>query len=328
MEKEEVKIVTKEEKPKVQLQMTKIETKPPTYIILAGEVTHRDIPEAYAYVIAKDGNYIKRKNFLYSALFKIEKNPLLGDADSSMVTFDSTIKIPLEIFKGIERLFSEIYKKHQSEAAVILWRNSNNDWSFQVPEQTISAASVSYTSAKKSLYYFNGEFVESLPAGDWKQLGSIHSHAAMGAFHSGVDDKDEYNFDGIHITIGSFNANQRTYSCRYMFGDAVLPNRKMSDVIAGWVEETSGELYPSEVLALFQKPATYTYKTGSYDSSNVKSFPVAQLGSQTTTISTTKVSTNTISEQKALTLPEKVNPELPIGAGVDDIDGVVMHGED
>lgn len=259
----------KKEEPKVvPLKMERVATNPPTYVVLAGTVTHHDIPEPYAYIVAADGYYIKRENFFYSSLFKIDKNPSLGKADVESVSFDHTIQIPLEIFQEIERLFAEIYKKYQSEAAVILWRNNSNQWSFQIPEQTISAASVNYTAAKKSMYYIDGTFVEVLPGENWKQLGSIHSHAAMSAFHSGVDDKDEYNFDGIHITIGNFNSASRSYSCRYMFGDAALSNRKMADVVAGWVEEASGDLYPTEVLALFQKPAATSYSYPNYQVSS------------------------------------------------------------
>ena len=36
-------------------------------------------------------------------------------------------------------------------------------------------------------------------------IGTVHSHAGMSAFHSGVDDADEKTFDGLHITLGNMN---------------------------------------------------------------------------------------------------------------------------
>ena len=42
--------------------------------------------------------------------------------------------------------------------------------------------------------------------------GTIHSHAAMSAFHSGTDDHDEQFFDGVHITIGKLDSVPE-YSC-------------------------------------------------------------------------------------------------------------------
>ena len=37
----------------------------------------------------------------------------------------------------------------------------------------------------------------------YTMIGDIHSHANFSAFHSGIDDKDEQSFDGLHITIGN-----------------------------------------------------------------------------------------------------------------------------
>ena len=59
----------------------------------------------------------------------------------------------------------------------------------------VSAAAVSYDIEKGATYVVEDNLetgLDKLPEGEWNQVGSIHSHASMSAFHSGVDDKDEF----------------------------------------------------------------------------------------------------------------------------------------
>lgn len=203
--------------------MFKIETKlgVPCYIAVGDEkVKPENIKEDFAYVISKNGVHIKQKNFLYEGFFKMEKPAFLGEVDETIVAKE--LKIPYQLFLSIEMFFDDTYKKYKSEAAVLLYYNqAENKWAYCVPQQTVSAAAVSYDIAKGATYVVEDNLeagLDKLPEGEWSQVGSIHSHASMSAFHSGVDDKDEFGFDGIHITIGGFNKPVHEYACRVMFG--------------------------------------------------------------------------------------------------------------
>jgi len=78
---------------------------------------------------------------------------------------------------------------YKSEAIVLLFYNKEKKtYKVYVPEQEVSAAHCSYKIEKTIK--------------DYMLIGSIHSHASMSAFHSGVDVDDEEKFDGIHITVG------------------------------------------------------------------------------------------------------------------------------
>lgn len=193
----------------------------PTYIIQNGEkVKPQDIPEPFAVVIAKSKRYMKRTNFLYSGFFEIQEDTTLGEVDETITLF-MELKIPHALFMSIESFFREIYEKKKSEVAVLLFFNRTlNKWAYCIPQQTVAAASVHYD-MKKGLSFVKEEdmakYLSAVEEG-YVMVGSIHSHAALSAFHSGVDDKDEFGFDGIHVTIGNFQNEGCTYACRLMLG--------------------------------------------------------------------------------------------------------------
>ncbi len=101
-------------------------------------------------------------------------------------------KIPRDLIKQVISFFRKVFQEHKTEAIVLLyWSELEKSFKLVVPEQTVSLAGVTYKV---------GENPE-----DWVRVGTIHSHANMQAFHSGVDDHDEEHDDGIHITIGNMD---------------------------------------------------------------------------------------------------------------------------
>ena len=83
------------------------------YIVQQGDpkMTANDIEEDFAYVIADDGTYAKRKNFMYEGLFKVTgKLDILGETEAE-VTPLMELKIPEKLFQSIERFFKHIYDK-------------------------------------------------------------------------------------------------------------------------------------------------------------------------------------------------------------------------
>lgn len=254
--------------------MFKIETKlgVPCYVAVGDEkIKPEHIKEEFAYVISKSGVHIKQKNFLYEGFFKMEKPAFLGEIDETIVAKE--LKIPYQLFLSIEMFFDDTFKKYKSEAAVLLYYNqAENKWAYCVPQQTVSAASVSYDIAKGATYVIEDNLeagIDKLPEGEWSQVGSIHSHASMSAFHSGVDDKDEFGFDGIHITIGGFNKPVHEYACRVMFGKKDF-KKTLEEVVDCPI--ISGRR-PGDLLARVAEPEVksapviYGYSNGVYSGS-------------------------------------------------------------
>lgn len=208
----------------------------PLYVAKENEkINPEKVREDTAFVIGSNGMFVKRSNPLYSGLFKVSKPPVFLGEVVEEITQHLELKIPVHLFRGIEAFFADIFAEHQTEVAVILYYSfATEKWAYCVPQQTVSGSSVHYDIANGATYVHEddlGNGRDSLPKKDgFVQVGSIHSHASMSAFHSGIDDKDEFNFDGIHITIGNFNADMRTYSCRLIFGEKQI-KKEVGEVV-------------------------------------------------------------------------------------------------
>ena len=120
-------------------------------------------------------------------------------------------KIPSNVIEEIYKFFKYAYDKFSGESIVLLWYNFKTDkWSIEVPEQTVSSATADYERDP------NDEI--DLRARGFTFAGTMHSHGNMTAFHSGTDDSDEFNFDGLHITMGRVDTTPE-FACRFTMKD-------------------------------------------------------------------------------------------------------------
>ncbi|MDA8204427.1 MAG: hypothetical protein M0Z49_17055, partial [Chloroflexi bacterium] len=95
------------------------------------------------------------------------------------------------------------------------WRSGSFD--LVVPGQKVTLASVRFDLA-------DGD----LPAGS-RLVGTIHSHGAMGAFASSVDEGDEAELDGLHIVVGDLD-RRASYAAAIVIDSVRFP-RKVSQLI-------------------------------------------------------------------------------------------------
>jgi hypothetical protein len=151
----------------------------------------------FAYVLDAEGWKLYKRNGVSTAVIKV-------DSVSGLATLRQEIdftaaKLPLDLIRKVTAWFNAVYRKYQSEAVGYLYyQPTSGEWQFVPPTQTATGASASYEAAPK---------IEN-----WQVVGTIHSHGSMSAFHSGVDDADEKNFDGVHITVGRCDSVPE-YSC-------------------------------------------------------------------------------------------------------------------
>jgi hypothetical protein len=136
---------------------------------------------AFAYMIAKDGFYLKKRTDLYEATVRIPEVATLGE-EKEVFRFAAP-KIPAVLFSEILAFFGAVHLQHKSEAAVLL-AFENGCWDVIVPDQVVTGASVKY----------------KIPTGR-RIAGSCHSHPGFSASFSRMDEKDEAEFDGIHIVV-------------------------------------------------------------------------------------------------------------------------------
>lgn len=74
------------------------------------------------------------------------------------------------------------------------------------PKQIVTPFSIRYGEfARESISDLVKEFKENDPSDDYHymQVCSIHSHPSFNAYHSKVDDSDEFDWDGLHLTVGN-----------------------------------------------------------------------------------------------------------------------------
>ena len=168
-------------------------------------------------------------------------------------------KILGEDFLYIMKYFREVFKKHGTECSIILLYNQEEGkWTFIVPVQIdCTGSSVTYVSPTinekdaqvskikndKHLWKKHLEVCEeynNLFDNGFEIAGTIHSHCDFSAFHSGVDDNDEQNKDGLHITIGNVDKNF-SFSARYMCGGAEI-KLTIQDCIENFDHDNFAEL--------------------------------------------------------------------------------------
>jgi len=130
--------------------------------------------------------------------------------------------VPAEVIEKVYEFFRYVYNEYGTESVILLWHNFKTGmWTVEVPDQTVTGAAIDYERLPEiDILYRNKGYT---------LVGTIHSHGAMPAFHSGTDDKDEFMFDGLHVTIGHVNSTPE-FSCRFIMKDIEL-KKDAEDVI-------------------------------------------------------------------------------------------------
>lgn len=142
------------------------------------------------YIISKNGILLKKKIGIIESMIPVDKISILGEI-TPYAKMDIP-KISKIDFAKIINFFKEVYKLYHSEANIIIHYNDTlKKYIFQVPKQKVSSGHVKY--------------LNNVQYDGYNRIGTIHSHASMGAFHSGIDDIDENDWDGLHFTIGNLD---------------------------------------------------------------------------------------------------------------------------
>lgn len=155
-------------------------------------------------------------------------------------------KIPREDMMKIVAFFKEVYRLHQAEAVVFLYyAPSLNEWFVVAPPQQVNGGNAKWSTP-------------GAPLNGWFLVGSIHSHHTMSAFHSGTDDKDELDWEGIHITVGKITSPAAEYAA------SLVINKKRYEITIGDLVEGEPEFeFPGEwmeqVSKIVPKTTVVTY---------------------------------------------------------------------
>ena len=154
----------------------------------------KPVPEdEVCYIVAKEGIFLKKKMGIMDSIAPVQNIFILESIQAAARM--NIKKIPGGQFARVVAFFKEVYKEYWGEAIVLLFYDEQRRvYKIVPPHQKVTAAACDYN---------KGITIEGM-----QMIGTIHSHAAMSAFHSGTDDKDEEHFDGLHITIGNVNQDE------------------------------------------------------------------------------------------------------------------------
>ncbi len=164
-------------------------------ILVAG--TPADGATLPAFLVARDGVYLRKRTLLGESQTKVGRIAHLPDAEEYVEY--ALPQIPADLMGRVVGFFRAVYRAQRTEALVLLlWEGGH--FSVAVPPQRVSAASVKFTLAE-----------DDLPASS-RLVGTIHSHGAFGAFASSIDEADEAALDGLHLVVGDLDRRRPSYS--------------------------------------------------------------------------------------------------------------------
>jgi hypothetical protein len=156
------------------------------------------------FIEAANGRFLYKRNPVLTTVQPITVLP--GLAYQQEVFEVNYPKIELADTLKVAAFFYRAYCKFGGEAVVLIYYNKSRGYLFAAPEQQVGDGQLEYSP--------EGRFK------DYLLVGSIHSHGPYMAFHSDgpgeSDQKDEVNFDGMHITFGNFNSKVLSISCSIM----------------------------------------------------------------------------------------------------------------
>lgn len=150
-----------------------------------------------AFVVARDGVYLRKQSLLGLSQTKVEQVVHLP-AEEEYVDY-TLPKVPADLMARVVGFFRAVYRTHKTEAlCLLIWHEGA--FALHVPAQRVSGASVRFSLAE-----------DELPAGA-RLVGTIHSHGGFAAFASSTDEDDEAELDGLHIVVGKLDRRRPSYS--------------------------------------------------------------------------------------------------------------------
>lgn len=149
------------------------------------------------YIVASNGAFISLKNDWHESIVPVfekvtENSEIAGLREQKSQARWKLPPIPANLMYQIIKFFKEVADKHDTEVAVLL-HYGDGGWGVSVPKQEVTGGHVDYKVGPE----------DRLPGK--RMIGTMHSHVDMGAWHSGVDDEDEAQFDGLHVTLGKMS---------------------------------------------------------------------------------------------------------------------------
>jgi hypothetical protein len=201
-----------------------------------------ELPESgNFYVLASEGLFIQKDGKLFKGLVPVKNLPGLASAESGCRLM--LPKMPPLIPARALAFFRKVYKKHHAESELMLLYNPQEKlYELWCPSQEVSGGGVDYQKGK--------ELTEAIAGTGYQWVGTIHSHANFGAYHSGIDkdDEGEGQGDAVHVTIGDVDRDYPSMSSEVAMSGArwkLAPENLMLGLVRKAAETASKQYYVS-----------------------------------------------------------------------------------
>jgi hypothetical protein len=200
------------------------------------DASYKEDPAAsHYYLLAREGLYLVRRSPFFSTELVVQGLPWL-QPHQERVQLNLPAKVPVALLDQATAFFAAVFERHQSEAILLLYyRPATEQYEMVAPHQYVTPLTCDYDLA---------------PTPDGLvRVGTLHSHGALEAGHSDVDERDERYDDGLHFTVGSLDALPQV-SCELVAGgrrfpvplEQVLDRRRAEPVPAEWLAAVEGGL--------------------------------------------------------------------------------------
>jgi len=138
-------------------------------------------------------------------------------------------KFTPEMWHQILSFFRWTNKEMQSESQVRLYVNLKLGrwaaWAF--PQEARTGMSARELPVQEIVEQAKARFSfwSSDPSDDWLYFGTVHHHCSASAFQSSTDEQNEWNQDGLHITVGKMDQDIHDLHARlYLDGNCFDPD--------------------------------------------------------------------------------------------------------
>ena len=171
-------------------------------------------------------------------------------------------KLAPELWHQILSFFRWTYKEHGSECQVRLYVNVKLGrwaaWAF--PQAARTGMTARELPVQETPENARARFAswQSEPSDDWLYFGTVHHHCSASAFQSSTDEQNEWNQDGLHLTVGRMDQERHDLHARFYLGG----NGYEPDLSLFWAIDTElAEQVPASLhhhLAIHQLGAKVT----------------------------------------------------------------------
>ncbi len=141
-------------------------------------------------------------------------------------------KFAPEMWHQVLSFFRWTQTEMQSESQVRLYVNEKlgrwSAWAFPQEARTgMSARELPIQETpEKGMERF--AFWNSEPSDDWLYFGTVHHHCSASAFQSSTDERNEWNQDGLHLTVGRVDSDRHDLHARfYLDGNCFEPDMSL-----------------------------------------------------------------------------------------------------